>query len=253
MPASPINAPTRTVLIVDDDDAVRSALRRVLDGEGYVVHLASGGADGLLLLRERPIQLVISDKDMPRMTGIEFLDLVRDRHPRVCRVMLTGRPDMKSTVEAINRGEVYRFIEKPWSNEHLLSMLHFAFEALELEQENRRLHDELRRQVIVLTTLRETELRQARELERERERSEHLLLNVLPRQIAERLKLGEVAIADRFPEATVLFSDLVSFTELSARMAAADVVSLLNEIFSAFDQLAGTHGVEKIKTDQDHW
>jgi guanylate cyclase len=88
-------------------------------------------------------------------------------------------------------------------------------------------------------------------LAEERERSEKLLLNVLPAPIAERLKRTQEIIADRYESVTVAFSDLVGFTALSARMPAKDVVDLLNEIFTLFDALAEKHGVEKIKTIGD--
>jgi len=77
------------------------------------------------------------------------------------------------------------------------------------------------------------------------------LLNILPHSIAERLKDGENNIADSFPEVTVLFGDLVGFTTLSANSLPAEVVRMLNEVFSAFDRLAGKHGLEKIKTIGD--
>jgi len=85
----------------------------------------------------------------------------------------------------------------------------------------------------------------------ERERSERLLLNVLPQPIAERLKAGESLIADGSPEVGVLFADIAGFTPLSATMAPKDMVQLLNEVFSIFDGLAADHGLEKIKTIGD--
>lgn len=88
-------------------------------------------------------------------------------------------------------------------------------------------------------------------LEQEHRRSEELLLNVLPASIAERLKQGEKPIADDFSEVSILFADIVGFTELSGRMQARDLVDLLNEIFSDFDRLADEHGLEKIKTIGD--
>jgi adenylate cyclase len=88
-------------------------------------------------------------------------------------------------------------------------------------------------------------------LAEERERSERLLLNVLPAPIAERLKAGAETIADELKETTVLFADIVGFTALAARLPAAQVVVLLNETFSAFDDLAARHGLEKIKTIGD--
>jgi class 3 adenylate cyclase len=94
-------------------------------------------------------------------------------------------------------------------------------------------------------------VRSRRALALEQQRSERLLLNVLPASIAERLKAGEAVIADAFPEVTVLFADLVDFTRSSRRSSPAQVVATLNELFSVFDRLAQHHGLEKIKTIGD--
>ena len=88
-------------------------------------------------------------------------------------------------------------------------------------------------------------------LETERNRSEKLLLNILPAEIAERLKAGEEPLADHCDSVTVLFADLVGFTELSRKLRADDVVNLLNDLFSRFDSLVERHGAEKIKTIGD--
>jgi class 3 adenylate cyclase len=88
-------------------------------------------------------------------------------------------------------------------------------------------------------------------LNTERDRAERLLLNVLPEAVANRLKLGQHIIADSFAEVTVLFADIVDFTSLSARISPEQLVNMLNQVFSAFDQLAEKHGLEKIKTIGD--
>ena len=88
-------------------------------------------------------------------------------------------------------------------------------------------------------------------VQNEQEKSEKLLLNILPPSIAKRLKISSDCIADGFPEATVLFADIVGFTELSSRLSPQDLVARLNQIFSAFDTLAEKHGLEKIKTIGD--
>jgi class 3 adenylate cyclase len=94
-------------------------------------------------------------------------------------------------------------------------------------------------------------IRNRRELDLEREKSERLLLNVLPAPIAARLKQTEGVIADGFPEVTVLFADIVDFTSRSERIAPEQVVEVLNDLFSAFDRLARQRGLEKIKTIGD--
>jgi class 3 adenylate cyclase len=92
---------------------------------------------------------------------------------------------------------------------------------------------------------------QADELEREKEKSDRLLRNVLPASISARLREGEARVADAYPSVTVLFADIVGFTPLAARLSAEDVVDLLSGLFSAFDDLADERGVEKIKTVGD--
>jgi DNA-binding NtrC family response regulator len=137
----------KNILIVDDEDSVRDSLTSVLEREGYTVHQASGGEEGLGILKERQIHLVISDHNMPGMSGVDFLKLVRERSPDVVRIMLTGDPDPQTIIRSINEGEVYRFIKKPWDNTLLRVTVYFAFETIQLEQENRRLIAALRRQM----------------------------------------------------------------------------------------------------------
>lgn len=97
-----------------------------------------------------------------------------------------------------------------------------------------------------------TERRYAEEeLRRQRLKAERLLLNVLPQKIAERLKRGYKSIADTFSDVSVLFADLVNFTQLSSEMPASDLVTLLNQIFSSFDELVERYGIEKVKTIGD--
>lgn len=137
----------RIILVVDDEEDARAALAHVLESAGYTVHTASGGKEALRMVDEQPIQLVISDYHMPDMTGVELFMLLRERHPNVCRIMVTGQADKDVVVRSINDGEVYRFIQKPWDNSVLRVTVHFAFETLALEAENRRLLAAVRGQI----------------------------------------------------------------------------------------------------------
>ena len=125
----------------------------------------------------------------------------------------------------------------------LLTLFVVGRQALAL-WENQRLNNALNQHIV--------ELDQAYSmLNTERDRSERLLLNVLPEEVATRLKHGQETIADSFPEVTVLFADIVDFTSLSARIAPEQLVSMLNRVFSVFDQLAEKYSLEKIKTIGD--
>jgi len=133
-----------TILFVDDDQGVRNALGRSLRRSGYEFLLAEGPRAALDLLRQTRVDIIISDHLMPGMTGLEFLRLARDRCPDAVRIMLTGHANLETAIAAINEGEIYRFLTKPWDELELKVTLHLACEKLELERENRRLLAALR-------------------------------------------------------------------------------------------------------------
>jgi len=129
----------RRILIVDDEEHVCSALRRSLKGSNYEIHTSTDPREALELLKVYKFDLVLSDQLMPHMSGLQFLKLVRDRHPDCIRMMLTGHSDMQTAIDAINHGDIYRFLTKPWDNTELKVTLHLAFEKLDLERENRKM------------------------------------------------------------------------------------------------------------------
>jgi signal transduction histidine kinase len=110
---------TMTVLLVDDEENVLNALRRVLRHEPYKICTQSSALKALELLKEQKFQLIISDQRMPEISGIEFLEKARQLSPESIRVMLTGYSDLKTAEEAINRVEIYRFLSKPWNDQDL--------------------------------------------------------------------------------------------------------------------------------------
>ncbi|HCF60257.1 MAG TPA: response regulator [Myxococcales bacterium] len=135
-----------TILVVDDEPSIRSALERTLRRENYRVITASSGEEGLALLKANPIDVAISDHLMPQMTGLEFLKLVRDRHQDVGRIILTGHADTEVAIKAINEGEIYRFLRKPWDDIELKVIVHLALEQVVLARENRQLLATVRQQ-----------------------------------------------------------------------------------------------------------
>jgi len=135
----PAVPPSWTVLCVDDEPNILSALRRLFRGSGYRVVTAGGGEAALAVLEAEPVDLVISDMRMPGMDGAHLLEQVRNRWPDATRLLLTGYADVQSTVAAINRGEVYRYITKPWNDAEVLLTVREAFERAELRREKHRL------------------------------------------------------------------------------------------------------------------
>jgi len=128
-----------TILCVDDEANILSALKRLFRPIGYQVLTALSGAEGLKVLEEKGIDLVISDMRMPEMDGAEFLERVATKWPGVLRILLTGHAEISSTIEAINKGRIYRYVSKPWEEVDLKLTIRSALEQRYLEQERRRL------------------------------------------------------------------------------------------------------------------
>lgn len=150
------HAPVPTLLVVDDERATRRSLVRALEDEPYRIVEADSGEAALSLLGERPVHVVLSDHQMPGMTGLDLLRHVKLRRPDVARLMVTANDEFETAVRAINLGEVSRFIRKPWDDEEMRCSIRRAFEQVALEREVRKLRAQAKKQ---LATLRELEAR----------------------------------------------------------------------------------------------
>lgn len=128
-----------TLLLVDDEPNVLAALRRLFRGQPLRVVSAESGAQGLSILRSEHVDVVISDMRMPEMNGAEFLEAVRAEWPQTVRLLLTGHADIQSILDAINRGEIYRYITKPWDDNDIVLTVRQALERQHLERERLRL------------------------------------------------------------------------------------------------------------------
>ena len=143
MQASSTAVITGRVLFVDDEVGILSALRRVFRRESYEIETAPDGAAGLEVFRRFRPAVVISDYRMPGMSGVEFLAKARSIDPECVRLMLTGCTDLPAAEAAINQGEVWRFLTKPWHEEDLRATVASANERFRLVAENRVLLDKL--------------------------------------------------------------------------------------------------------------
>lgn len=133
----------RTLLLVDDEQNILSALVRLFRRDGYHILTANDGKAGLALLAENKVGVILSDQRMPEMSGSEFLSQVTVLYPDTVRIMLSGYTDLVSVTDAINRGAIYKFLTKPWEDELLRDNVRQAFEHYEMAFEKERLAREL--------------------------------------------------------------------------------------------------------------
>ncbi|GMR19468.1 MAG: response regulator [Gammaproteobacteria bacterium] len=135
-----------TLLFVDDEANILSSLKRVFRPLGYRIFTALGGAEGLAIMEQENIDLVITDMRMPEMDGAEFLQQATQRWPNTMRILLTGYADLTSTISAVNKGKIYSYISKPWEENDITLQVRHALQQRALEQERRHLVALTRRQ-----------------------------------------------------------------------------------------------------------
>jgi DNA-binding NtrC family response regulator len=123
-----------TLLIVDDEPLILSSLLRSLQNKRYEIIATQSGEDALSIMRNQNINVVISDQSMNGIQGIEFLLLAKKYRPQTVRILLTGHADMELAVEAVNKGEVFRFLTKPWDDVELKEAVDSAFEKNRFDQ-----------------------------------------------------------------------------------------------------------------------
>jgi DNA-binding NtrC family response regulator len=118
-------ASKHSILLVDDEPEILFSLRGLLRRE-FDLHTANSGAEALEVLHRHPIQVIMTDQRMPEMTGVELLRRVRGESPEAIRIVFTGYADIKAVIDAINQGQIYRYLTKPWDPDELLAVLHQA-------------------------------------------------------------------------------------------------------------------------------
>ena len=133
-----------TLLLVDDETSIVSSLKRLLRGDGYRILTANSGSDGLKILAEHTVDVIVSDQRMPEMTGVEFLRTVRQLYPDTVRIVLSGFTELQTVTDAVNAGAIYKFLTKPWDDEQLRSHIQEAVAYGLMANENRLLTLEVR-------------------------------------------------------------------------------------------------------------
>ncbi len=141
----------RTLLLVDDEENILRALKRLFRRDGYQILMANSGEQGLEILKENDVGVILSDQRMPHMNGTEFLKLAKEICPASVRIVLSGYADLESVTGAINEGSIYKFLTKPWDDELIRANISEAFEYHELKIKNELLTEQLKSTNVQLT------------------------------------------------------------------------------------------------------
>jgi len=238
---------TGTVLVVDDEPANSRLLAEYLAEAGLTVLTASSGLKAIELAQQQLPDLILLDVVMPGIDGFETCRRLKAEEATmdIPIIFATSLARTAEKVKGFRIGAV-DYITKPFQLDEVLARVsaHLTIRALQrsLQEQNAQLQRE-----IMVRRRTESALR------RSQKQSEQLLLNILPQGIVQRLKENPGSIAHQFGDVTVLFADIVDFSRLSAHLSPDELITLLNEIFSTFDELAERHGLEKIKTIGDEY
>jgi class 3 adenylate cyclase len=219
------------ILVVDDIASNRDLLSRRLVREGHQVETAADGPSALHRLVTEKFDLILLDLMMPEMSGFEVLcRLKSSSHTRhIPVIMISALDEIDSAVRCIEAG-AEDYLPKPFNPIVLRARINACIEK---------------------KWLRDREQAHLEEIRLEKQRSESLLLNILPQTIVTRMRNGEATIADRFDDVTILFADLVGFTVLATGLPPSKVLEILSAMFSRFDRAVAARGLEKIKTIGD--
>lgn len=228
-----------SVLVVDDSRTLRKILIRELNSLGFHNILeAADGLEAIEVVKTKSVDLMLLDMEMPELDGLGVLGQLKadETYKALPIIVISGADQFEKTIKCIEIG-AEDYLPKPFDPILLRARI---FSSLE----KKRLRDLDRKHLEMLNQ--EKQL-----LEIEQMKTEKLMLNILPRPIAERLKRGEKNISGSYPDVTILFSDLVGFTKMSSKTTATELVRLLNDLFTRFDIRAEALGLEKIKTIGD--
>ena len=227
------------VLVVDDSRTLRKVLVRELRQIGPMqIEEASDGVEALEILQARTFDLVLLDMEMPELDGLGVLTALKKsgQLSGLPVIVISSAEEIDKTVKCIEMG-AEDYLPKTFNPILLRARILSSFEKKRFRDLEKDYLEQLQK---------EKEL-----LQMEQMKSERLILNILPKPIAERLKKNEKNISSSYEDVTILFSDIVGFTQMSSLLTPSDLVALLNDLFTRFDKRAESLGLEKIKTIGD--
>lgn len=235
------------VLCVDDESNILNSLRRLLRREAYSLYTATDGKQGLKILSETEVHVVISDQRMPEMSGVEFLAQVKELHPDAIRIILSGYTDVTSITEAINKGHIYKFLLKPWNDQNLILEIRQALQQHDLIKDNRRLHEQVCLQNAKLREINEhledKIADRTRELEFKNRALElsHAILEDVPMPILGIGSEGTVAFVNRRTQELSMAGFPIHLGDNAFDMFPADLTAALEQVLNGSEsaRLAG--------------
>ena len=220
------DVPKGNLLVVDDTPDNLRLLSAILTERGYKVRKALNGKTALKTVQTAPPDLILLDINMPEINGYEVCAQLKanEQTHDIPIIFISALDDVLDKVKAFTVGGV-DYITKPFQSEEVVARVanHLNLRSLQ------------------------------KALQIEQEKSDRLLLNILPRSVADQLKQDQSTVAEQFDRATFLFADIVGFMPSSSTVPPEKVVQLLNQIFSIFDRLTEKYGLEKIRTIGDSY
>lgn len=212
------------ILYVDDEEqnlvSFKATFRR-----DYNIYTATSGEEGLKIVRDKKIQLIITDQRMPGMTGVQFLEKIVPEFPDTIRMIITGFSDIEVVIEAINSGRVFRYITKPWDENELRMTIENARQMFHLQVKNRELLNQLRVKVA------------------EQEKTLKIFMQYVPEPVVQKAlsTTGESILDGESIDVAVLFCDIRDFTPMSEELSPPEVVNFLNDYYSLMTSIVKKH------------
>ncbi len=222
----PSTAKTRkfAILYVDDEPQNLISFKATFRRE-YTVYTALGGEEGLEILKNNEVHLIITDQRMPGMTGVQFLERTLADYPDTIRMILTGFSDTDAIIDVINHARIFRYITKPWDEQELRMTIENARQVYKLQKSNKRLLSELQMKV------------------EEQERTLKLFMRYVPEAVVEKaLSNTTTSIFEgEMKDITVLFCDIRGFTLMSEELEPREVVTFLNDYYAMMTEAVKKH------------
>ena len=240
------------LLIVDDTPTNLEILVDFFADSGFEVYIASSGEQALNQVPEVRPDLILLDVMMPGIDGFETCRRLKAsvETKEIPVIFMTALSETADIVKGLTVGAV-DYVTKPIKQEEVLARVNTHVTIRQLQRRLAENNKSLEQEIVERKRTEKALHIYSERLEEAEKETWRLLLNVLPESVAKKLKHNTGIIAESFPNVSVLFADIVNFTELSSQHEPEEIVKILNELFSAFDALVEQHALEKIKTIGD--